>query len=48
LPLGTCAFFGYCAIVRGVAQLGLERLVRDQEVASSNLVTPTFANDSRD
>src|SRR5437870_7136319 len=25
---------------RGVAQLGLERLVRDQEVASSNLVTP--------
>ena len=28
---------------RGVAQLGLERLVRDQEVASSNLVTPIFA-----
>ena len=27
---------------RGVAQLGLERLVRDQEVASSNLVTPTI------
>ena len=25
---------------RGVAQLGLERLVRDQEVAGSNPVTP--------
>lgn len=26
--------------VRGVAQLGLERFVRVEEVASSNLVTP--------
>src|SRR5262245_55481941 len=29
---------------RGVAQLGLERLVRDQEVAGSNPVTPIFDN----
>ena len=29
---------------RGVAQLGLERLVRDQEVAGSNPVTPIFTN----
>ena len=28
--------------LRGVAQLGLERLVRDQEVAGSNPVTPIF------
>ena len=28
-------------LCRGVAQLGLERLVRDQEVAGSNPVTPT-------
>ena len=27
--------------LRGVAQLGLERLVRDQEVAGSNPVAPT-------
>ena len=31
--------------MRGVAQLGLERLVRDQEVAGSNPVTPTFFRD---
>ncbi len=29
---------------RGVAQLGLERLVRDQEVVGSNPITPTFDN----
>ena len=29
---------------RGVAQFGLERLVRDQEVAGSNPVSPTMKN----
>jgi hypothetical protein len=43
LSAGEC--LGYCfrpaaGGSRGVAQLGLERLVRDQEVAGSNPVTP--------
>jgi hypothetical protein len=32
---------------RGVAQLGLERLVWVQEAAGSNPVTPTFSNKSQ-
>jgi hypothetical protein len=34
-----CYIFGFYAL-RGVAQLGLERCVRDAEVAGSNPVTP--------
>jgi hypothetical protein len=35
-------FFGLVRLGRGVAQLGLERLVWVQEAAGSNPVTPIF------
>jgi hypothetical protein len=40
IPLLKTLLFVTMMFLRGVAQLGLERLVRDQEVAGSNPVTP--------
>ncbi len=48
IPLGQSSRFGYPPAVKngsGCGSAWLERLVRDQEVAGSNPVTPTYTTE---
>ena len=45
--LPVCGAWGIMPVVRGVAQLGLERTVRVREVGGSNPLSPTTLSRSR-